>query len=177
VYSTVLRARNLRIALKNLLVLPKAIYQANVIQHESVVHIHAHWGATTATIAYIVSLLTGIPWSFTLHRRDITANNLLKLKVQSAQFARCISKHGKNMLLERIGSEYGHKIHVIPMGVSCDNTCDSVHVRDNPFTIAVPANLFLVKGHRYFIEACAILRERGIKKLHFIFYGDGYLKK
>ena len=37
----------------------------------------------------------GVPWSFTLHRWDIYANNLLAEKLQSAQFARVISQRGK----------------------------------------------------------------------------------
>ena len=66
-------------------------------------------------MACIISKMTEIPWNFTLHRWDIKENNMLKEKLRSANFVGCISKHGKNELLETIDEEY-KKIKVILMG-------------------------------------------------------------
>lgn len=91
------------IFIKNMMVFPKGIFVSKIIQKRNITHIHAHWGSTTATMAYIISWITGIPWSFTLHRWDI------KEKLRSTNFVRCISKHGKNELLETIDEEYKKK--------------------------------------------------------------------
>jgi len=63
-----IRSRNPWVFIKNLAVLPKGFLISQIVQKENINHIHAHWGSTTATMAYIVSRLTSIPWSFTLHR-------------------------------------------------------------------------------------------------------------
>jgi len=108
-------SRNLWVFIKNLMVLPKGIFISKMIQKKNITHIHAHWGSTTATMAYIISRVTDISWSFTLHGWDIKENNMLKEKLRSANFVRCISKHSKNELLETIDEEY-KKIKVIRMG-------------------------------------------------------------
>lgn len=172
----VFKARNIKIAIKNLFILPKALYISKFLKGTSTSHIHAHWGSTTSTMAYIVSKTTGIPWSFTTHRWDIKENNLLKLKINAASFTRCISEHGKKMILDISGREYEHKIKIIPMGVELIESTNFTALKNNPFTIAVPANLYPVKGHKYLIDACSILKKRGIEKLKCFFYGDGHLE-
>jgi len=170
------RVRNPKISLKNLAILPKAIFVADVLSKRSICHIHAHWGTTTSTMAYVISRLTDIPWSLTLQRGDIKENNLLKLKVNSASFTRCISLHGKQMLLAIIGREYMPNITVIPMGVEWKESLKTLTERNEPFTIVTPARFIAVKGHKYLIEALYELKKRGIDRFKCIFYGDGSLK-
>ncbi len=90
----IIKSRSPWIFIKNLTVLPKGVFIAKIIQKENINHIHAHWGSTTATMAYIISQITNVSWSLTLHRWDIKENNILEEKVKSAKFLRCISKHG-----------------------------------------------------------------------------------
>ena len=71
---------NPKVFFKNLSVLPKGTYIASIITKFNIDHIHAHWGSTTSTIAWVASELTGIPWSATLHRWDINETNLLREK-------------------------------------------------------------------------------------------------
>ncbi len=172
------QSRNFRIALKNIAVVPKGIFITKIIKKEKIEHIHAHWGSTTSTMAYIISQLTGISWSFTLHRWDIAENNMLKKKVNSAKFVRIISKHGKNELLEIIGEKEKNKIKVIHMGIRTYGYIEEF-IRDNifeKFTIITPANLVEVKGHKYLIEACSNLVGQGIINFQCIFYGNGPLR-
>jgi len=169
-------SQNPWIFIKNLMVFPKGIFIAKTIQKEKIEYIHAHWGSTTSTMAYIVSQITGIPWSFTLHRWDIAENNLLKEKVRSAKFARIISEHGKNKLFEIIGPEYKEKIQVVHMGVKIPSGVSEFRKDKKIFTIVTPANLLEVKGHKYLINACSILVNQGIKNFQCIFYGTGPLR-
>jgi len=147
-----------------------------MIRKKNIEHIHAHWGSTTATMAYIVSRLTSIPWSFTLHRWDIKENNMLKEKVRLAKFVRCISEHGKNELFQIIGKDYQEKIKVVHMGVKTPIDVSESEEPKGFFTIVTPANLLEVKGHKYLIEACFNLVRQGIKNFQCFFYGDGPLR-
>lgn len=176
IYDIVLTSGNAKIAVKNLVILPKALYTAKILKKTSISHIHAHWASTTATMAHVISKITGIPWSFTAHRWDIKENNLLRLKVKSALFTRCISAHGKKMMLDNVGKEYESKIKILYMGVNRREHVYSYTWRDNLFRIAVPANLYFVKGHKYLIDACNLLKNRNIENFTCIFYGNGYLK-
>lgn len=164
------------ILIKNIVILPKAIFISKIIPKQNVEHIHAHWGSTTATIAYVVSRLTKIPWSCTFHRGDIKENNMLREKVKSAHFIRCISKHGKNELINLIGEENKKKIMVIYEGIKIPNTSREVSKHDSIFRIVTPANLYKVKGHEYLIEACSMLLKRDITNIRFVFYGEGTLR-
>lgn len=164
------------VVIKNLLVLLKGVFIAEVIGKENIEHIHAHWGSTTSTMAYIVSQMTDLPWSLTLHRWDIKENNMLKEKVKSAKFIRCISEHGQKELLEIVGGEYEERIKVIHMGVKIPASIEQSSGSKKVFTIVTPANFLQVKGHRYLIEACLILIKHDVKNFHCIFYGEGPLR-
>jgi len=174
--SIIRHSRNLWIFIKDLAIFPKAVFIAKIIEKAEIQHIHAHWGSTTATVAYFVSKFTNIPWSFTLHRWDIKENNLLKEKVKSAQFIRCISEHGKRELLEIVGKDYEQKIKVLHMGVKIASNIQEFSKNKKKFIIATPANFLEVKGHRYLIEACSNLLKQGIENFQCIFFGEGPLK-
>lgn len=166
-------SRTFWVLIKNLAILPKGVFIAKMLRKENTCHIHAHWGSTTSTMAYIISQLTGIPWSFTLHRWDIRENNMLGEKVRSAEFVRCISRHGEGELVDIIGNTYKNKVHVIHMGVRVPETITESKTSSGPFTMAVPANLLEVKGHEYLIEACSILLRKGVRNFRCTFYGEG----
>lgn len=178
VVDIIFNSRDLKMVLKNLAVLPKALYLAKILKVKDISHIHVHWGSTTSTIAYIISEITGIPWSITLHRWDIKENNLLKVKVKSAKFIRCISNHGMAELIEIVGKDFKYKIKVIHMGVDCDVVVQTPLREKDKFIIVTPANLFPVKGHNYLIDACSILvLTHGMRNFRCYFYGDGPLRK
>jgi glycosyltransferase involved in cell wall biosynthesis len=65
-------------------------------------------------MAMIASEATGIPWSMTLHRWDIYADNLLARKLDSACFTRVISKSGAARVASVVP---GAKVDVIHMGI------------------------------------------------------------
>jgi len=176
------KSRNLKTRLLNLTATIKALAIADRFVNLGIEHIHAHWGTRPSTFALLVSELTGIPWSMTLHRWDIYENNLLQHKAYSASFIRCISEKGKSDLLNIVGKEFAGKINVLRLGVNLpprmmnhENTGAGSQM--SAFNIAVPANLYGVKGHRYLIDAIELLVKNGIKEIKCSFYGDGYLRE
>jgi glycosyltransferase involved in cell wall biosynthesis len=171
-------SRNPFILIKNLIVLPKGVYISKIIGKMKIDHIHAHWGSTTSTMAYIVSQLTSIPWSFTLHRWDISENNMLKEKARTAKFVRVISNDGYNEVLRIIGNEYKNKFFVLHVGVNIPNFTNESKKRDRKnFIIVTPANLVEKKGHKYLIKAIEILRKKGYNNVKCYFFGDGLLRE
>jgi glycosyltransferase involved in cell wall biosynthesis len=161
------KARNTKIGFKNLAIFPKALYISKVFKKHNISHIHAHWASTTATMAFIISNVTGVPWSFTTHRWDITENNLLKEKCITASFVRAINEEGKREILEIVKDKsLENKILVIHMGVEIpenNNGLNKLERKSKNFNILCPANLVPVKGHKYLFEACRILLDRGFR--------------
>jgi len=103
---------------------------------------------------------------------------MLKEKVKSTKFVRCISKNGKIELLRIIGADFKDKIKVIHMGVKIPTNVGGLLFKDKEyFKIVTPANILAVKGHKYLIEACSILVEESIKNFECIFYGEGLARK
>ena len=171
-------SRTLKILSKNLAVFPKAVYIANLLHQSEIEHIHVHWGSTTSTMAWIASELINIPWSITLHRWDISENNLLKLKVDRAAFVRCISESGQSDLMQIVGKKLQEKIHVLHMGVRLPEQQSAFHIsKGNDFVIACPANFVPVKGHRFLIDACRLLVTRGYGNIQCLIIGDGFVDR
>jgi colanic acid/amylovoran biosynthesis glycosyltransferase len=111
---SLLRSRSLAVALKNLAVVPKALWLADLAVRWRADHIHCHWAGTTATMAMVASRLCGVPWSLTAHRWDIVENNLLAAKAKSASFVRFISEDGLRMATA-LGIVCNNNGHVIRM--------------------------------------------------------------
>ena len=99
---------------RNLAILPRAAALVDVIRRRRPDHLHVHWGGASSTMAMIASEATGTPWSMTLHRWDIYADNLLARKLDSACFTRVIS----NSSAARVASMVpGANVEVIHMGI------------------------------------------------------------
>ena len=164
--------------LKNLRVLAKGIWLGRLVEREAVEHIHAHWGATTATLAEIAHRISGVPWSLTLHRGDIIQNNRLSQKVRSASFTRFISRDGLRLYRDVTGRDAATdgQIHVIHMGVTVP-PLNSIGTpgKKVPFALVCAANLVPVKGHVFLFQAMDLLRERGLA-VHLYVVGDGALR-
>ena len=154
-----LRSRSPRVAVKNLTIIPKALWLAAVAAQWKADHIHCHWAGTTATMAMLASELSGIPWSLTAHRWDIVENNLLAAKVRSASFVRFISEDGLKMA-QALGAKCADHVRVLHMGVGVPAR---VQRRYGPRPVVLcPARLVEVKGHRFLLEAWQILQRRGL---------------
>jgi glycosyltransferase involved in cell wall biosynthesis len=157
---------------KNLAVIPKALWLADVAIRWGADHIHCHWAGTTATMAMVASQVSGIPWSLTAHRWDIVENNLLARKVKAASFARFISEDGLEMA-RSLGVGRSANARVLYMGVAVPPTVKR-RLAAKPIVLC-PARLVQVKGHRYLLEAWRILQSRGVDGELWL-AGDGSLK-
>ena len=168
-----LESRSPGVAIKNLAVVPKALWLAHVAARWGAEHIHCHWASTTATMAMIASEVSGIPWSLTSHRWDIVEDNLLAAKVSSASFVRFISVDGLKMA-RRIGIGSAGNVRVLHMGVTVPREVQRCY---GPRAVVLcPGRLVEVKGHRFLLEAWRNLQRRGLDAELWL-AGDGELRR
>lgn len=173
---TVSRSRGVGTLMKNVAVVPKAMWVAKLALRWGATHIHSQWASTTATIGLIASQLTGIPWSFTAHRGDIVENNLLRKKCLSASFVRLISQSALSLAVDRGLRGLEAKSRVVHMGVALPGTTrDQAVGGHNSSVMLCAANLLPVKGHRYLLEAMARLKAKD-RPCTLLLAGDGPLR-
>ena len=146
-------------------IFPKAVRLAFEIQKEGINHVHAHFANHPAAAALIIHRLTGIPYSFTAHGSDLhVERRLLDKKVESAAFAATISSYNKELMVRECGEDVRGKIHVIHSGVD-PNVFRPVsrQGRIGEAHILCVGSYEEVKGHTFLVEACRILRDRGVE--------------
>ncbi|CAG7856442.1 colanic acid/amylovoran biosynthesis glycosyltransferase [biofilm metagenome] len=162
----------------------QAGYIANsAMEAGQIQHFHAHFCHGSTTIAMFASRMSGIPFSFTAHAKDIylkslNPGKLLQLKMQRAEFlVTCTGANEDH--LQRMAPE-GTKIHRIYHGL--DTQLFSVDGRDStatgegdiPVVLSV-GRLVEKKGFDYLIKACALLKEKGHRfRCQIVGGGDEY---
>ena len=160
---------------------PKAARYARDARQLGVDHVHAHFASHPAMAAWVVHRLSGIPYSFTAHGSDLHMDQTaLDLKIADASFVVMVSDYNRRFVLERLGDSVASKLEISRCGVALDvfsekPSRDAVSERvDRPFRVLAIAALREVKGHRYLLEACRRLKEKGIA-LECRLAGDGPL--
>ena len=143
---------------------PKSVRFAYEMERDGVTHVHAHFCNHPALAAFIVHRLTGIPFSFTAHGSDLhVERRMLDAKVDAAAFAVTISRFNERVMTDACGSAAGSKIRIVHCGVDVEAfTARPAERTEGPFRILCVASFEEVKGHRHLLDACALLRERGI---------------
>lgn len=177
--SLIRQSRNTRIFAKNVAVLPKGLWLADLAERTGADHIHANWASTPATIALIASELSGVPWSFAAHRWDIYEDNLFHLKTECASFVRFISENGRAIAIASRSVVSEQKAKVVHLGVAVPSMADVVieqgKTMGTPILLCV-AHLDARKAHSDLVQAVKILHDRGIC-CELWLAGDGLLRR
>lgn len=138
----------------------------HVIEAGNIRHLHAHFCHGSTTIAMFVSQLSGVPFSFTAHAKDIylkklNPGNLLQTKIEKAEFVVTCTEANR-IYLKSLCPE-AKSVYRVYHGLDT-----SFFTPDEDKTPSQPAQLILSvgrfvekKGFVHLIKACAILRERG----------------
>jgi glycosyltransferase involved in cell wall biosynthesis len=151
---------------------------SHVLRHGGIRHLHGHFCHGATTITWFTSQLTGIPFSFTAHAKDIyedrqNPGDLLPRKLKTARFvATCTAanQHHLEALCPDVPT-----IHTIYHGLNTDyfqpkNTINNTTV--TPLVLSV-GRFVEKKGFHYLIEACAQLKQAGIPFRCLILGEDG----
>ena len=158
-------------------IFPKVVRFAYEMENQEITHVHAHFANHPSLAGLIIHRLTGIPFSFTAHGSDLhVERRMLDKKVEGAEFAVTISSYNKELMIKECGERTGKKIHVVHCGIDPEFFSRAKRKNsDGPFQILCVASFEEVKGHKYLVQACQVLHERGVDFVcHFV--GEGPLR-
>ncbi|NPV76050.1 MAG: glycosyltransferase family 4 protein [Anaerolineae bacterium] len=149
--------------LRALVLFPKSVALAESMQKDRIEHIHAHYATHPALAAWIINRFSGIPYSITAHAHDLYVEQpMLDIKVRDAAFVVTISEFNKNFICKTVGEWARAKIFVIHCGIRPEDY-SAVKKSGNRFEIISIGSLQPYKGHYVLINACALLRDRGLE--------------
>ena len=130
-------------------------------------HLHGHFCHGVATITWFASRLTGIPFSFTAHAKDIyqpelNPGDLLERKLGAARFVATCTCANAEVLRARHARP--DDVHTIYHGLDTDyfSPVQRAATTDAPLILAV-GRLVEKKGFDQLIAACALLKQQGLR--------------
>lgn len=145
----------------------------------SVTHLHAHFCHTPTSVALFASELTGLPFSFTAHAKDvyITEPPQLLRKIQKARFVvTCTHYNGTYLRDLALAAGCDTPIHVIYHGIDLGLfTLASTSHHGPPYEILSVGRLVPKKGYDTLLEALSILHRAGLD-FHFTHIGSGEMQ-
>jgi len=146
-----------------------------VLKSKSIRHLHAHFCHGATTMAMFASSLTGIPFSFTAHAKDIylpklNPGNLLSIKLRRTRFVATCTEFNQEHL-QRLFPHDSAKVHRVYHGVDTERFLPaSVHHSDVPLILSIGRHV-KKKGFSFLIQACEMLRDRG-QRFHCVILGE-----
>jgi colanic acid/amylovoran biosynthesis glycosyltransferase len=141
-------------------------------------HLHAHFGTNSAEIAMLVSALSGVPYSFTVHgpeEFDKPQAIGLNITIRHAKFVTAISSFGRSQLFRWASFVDWNKVKVVHCGLESDfYNIPAQKISSTPRFVCV-GRLCEQKGQLLLIEAVKKLRDAGVA-LELVLAGDGEMR-
>ncbi len=147
----------------------------HLLGNTEIAHLHGHFAHSPTSVTMFASLLSGKPFSFTAHAKDIYTSNpdQLREKIRLAEFVVTCTEYNKRYL-EDIAEGLETPIHCIYHGIDLKlfspktdhNTCST------PYNLLTVARITEKKGLPTLYKALSMLKEKNFKFNH-ILIGDG----
>ncbi len=132
---------------------------ARMVQTRRITHLHAHFGTSATTVARLVSRMTGIPYSFTAHAKDIYHESVdhtdLIAKISGANQVVTVSDYNVRYLTHLAPASAGLIVRIYN---GLDLTAiPRASMHRTPRTILAVGRLVEKKGFTDLIDACVML--------------------
>ncbi|MGL5010673.1 MAG: glycosyltransferase, partial [Paracoccaceae bacterium] len=145
----------------------KATEVARLAKAAGITHLHAHFGSDPATVALLAARALKATFSFTAHARDIYHTYVTpgadaakrRAKLCEAAFVVTVSDYNAAHL-RTLCPEAAGRIHRLYNGI--DLTLFTPTEAPVPGRILAVGRLVEKKGFEVLVDACAILRDRGV---------------
>lgn len=163
----------------HLIYLLEACQATSWSQQFKATHIHAHFGTNPSEVAMLMSVLGGIPYSFTVHGpEEFDRPQFLKIaeKINRAKFVVAISSFGKSQLQRWVDFSQWKKIKIVHCGLEASfyNMQEAVFP-SKPKMVCV-GRLCEQKGQMLLIEAAKKLADANVD-FELVLAGDGEMRK
>ncbi|MFV0493012.1 MAG: glycosyltransferase family 4 protein [Pseudorhodobacter sp.] len=139
----------------------QALFIALEVRRRGIEHLHAHFGTIAATVTRIAAALAGVPWSVTLHAKDIyylyEENQNLDLKLRDADGVVTVSDYNVEYLRRTYPGSSPIRIH---NGIDLERFRWQAPVAGADEILAV-GRLVEKKGFHILIEALLTLAGEG----------------
>jgi colanic acid/amylovoran biosynthesis glycosyltransferase len=147
----------------------KAVRFAEIVEERAISHVHAHFISHAATTAWVISELTGVPFSITAHANDLYVRPaLLDEKLHEAEFVATISEYNREFIRTECGK--ARRVELVHCGV--DTELFSFRQRNSYRRLVCVARLESTKGQADLLHAFA-RAPREVPDLTLDLIGDG----
>lgn len=156
----------------------QAVELAVLVHERRITHLHAHFGSLATTVARLASLLTGVPYSFTAHAKDVFHDSVeqddLRRKLAGAAAVVTVSEFNLAHLREVYGADAG-RVRRVYNGLDLERFSWSSPA-ERPARLVAVGRLVEKKGFADLLDAVALLRAAG-RGLEVDLVGSGPLEQ
>jgi glycosyltransferase involved in cell wall biosynthesis len=143
----------------------------------NVEHIHAHFALTACELSMLISRITGIPYSFTVHAHDVyekgVARDDISDLIRFSKFVVTCTEYNRNYLLHKYSEWTTNKVFLSYHGVDTKRFFPQCTKSNDMTSILSIGRLVEIKGFSYLIEAISILRKTTNLAFSLTIVGDG----
>lgn len=147
----------------------------HLLPNRGVQHLHAHFAHSPTSVALFASQMSGIPFSFTAHAKDIYTSDprQLREKIALARFVVTCTEYNKRYLLAITNKEISN-IYRIYHGIDTDVFSGDKKKKKTtpPYSILTVARLTEKKGLPTVYRALRLVYDKGFDIRH-VLIGDG----
>ncbi len=147
----------------------RAGYFATLARQAGIGHVHGHFANAPSAVAHFLNLMTGLPFSFTAHAKDLylTPAKLVAERAGAAEFVATCTGYNAQFLRDMLPVGTRHKVNLVYHGIDLTQ----FRYRDPPYAFAAAGTPPLVlcvgrlvpkKGLDDLLAACERLHAGGI---------------
>jgi glycosyltransferase involved in cell wall biosynthesis len=146
---------------RSIVLFPLAVRWGMELRAEPVDRIHAHWATHPSTAAWIMSRISGIPFSMTAHAHDIYLDQaMLPFKLRASAAVLTCTRENLDFLRRLCPDLPGDRLRLSYHGVDLTAYRPAAEPAGD-FRILSVGTLLPRKGFDTLLEACAILQREG----------------